>query len=294
MQHIDTPPRDPHFDSLAPAVAFTRRGFVATLLGSGFALAVQPVMAQQVIKTDSEGLTAGEVKIATKDGEIAAYRAMPAGARKLPVVLVISEIFGVHEHIADVTRRLAKRGYLALAPELFARQGDPRKLDNIQQIISEIVSRVGDAQVQADLDAALAWALANGGDAARVAVTGFCWGGRQTWLYCARNPKVAVGVAWYGRIRDAVTANQPRHPLDFAAQLKVPVLGLYGGQDQGIPPADVDAMNKALAAAGGKSQIHVYPDAPHAFHADYRPSYRKAEAEDGWQRMLAWFKANGV
>lgn len=289
----DDPRRvDPQFDSLAPAVKFSRRDFVATLLGSGFALAVQPVMAQQVIKTDTGGLDAGEIKIAVKDGEILAYRSMPAGGKKLPVVLVISEIFGVHEHIADLTRRLAKRGYLAVAPELFSRQGDPRKLDNIQQIISEIVAKVPDAQVAADLDATQAWALANGGDASRVAVTGFCWGGRQTWLYCAHNPKLAAGVAWYGRIRDNVNANQPRHPLDIAAELKVPVLGLYGGQDQGIPLDSVEAMKKALA--GSKSQIHVYPDAPHAFYADYRPSYRKSEAEDGWRRMLEWFRANGV
>lgn len=294
MQTIDTPPVDPHFDSLAPAVPFSRRNFVTTLLGSGFALAVQPVMAQQVIKTDSAGLVAGEIRIAAKDGDIVAYRSMPAGGKKLPVVVVISEIFGVHEHIADVTRRLAKLGYLAVAPELFSRQGDPRKLTNIQQIIEEIVSKVPDAQVTSDLDATVAWATANGGDASRLAVTGFCWGGRQTWLYCAHNPRVAAGAAWYGRIEDAVTPNQPKHPLDIAAQLKVPVLGLYGGQDQGIPLDNVEDMKKAIAAAGGKSQIQVYPDAPHAFHADYRPSYRKTEAEDGWRRMLAWFKANGV
>ena len=217
MQRIDTPAVDPHFDSLAPAVPFTRRGFVATLLGSGFALAVQPVMAQQAIKTDSTGLLAGEVKIAAKDGEILAYRSMPVGGKKLPTVVVISEIFGVHEYIADVTRRLAKLGYLAIAPELFSRQGDPRKLSNIQQIIGEIIAKVPDAQVMSDIDATVAWALANGGDASRLAVTGFCWGGRQTWMYCAHNPKVAAGVAWYGRIEDTVTPNQPRHPLDIAA-----------------------------------------------------------------------------
>ncbi|MBK7663007.1 MAG: dienelactone hydrolase family protein [Sterolibacteriaceae bacterium] len=294
MANLDKPSVDPHFDSLAPTIPFSRRDFVATLLGSGFALAVQPVMAQQLIKTDSAGLLAGEVKIPLKDGELLAYRSMPAGGKKLPVVVVISEIFGVHEHIADLTRRLAKQGYLAIAPELFSRQGDPRKLDNIQQIIGEIIAKVPDAQVIADLDASVAWAQANGGDASRLAVTGFCWGGRQTWMYCAHNPKVSAGVAWYGRIADAVTPNQPRHPLDIAADLKVPVLGLYGGQDQGIPLASVEEMKSALARAGSKSQIHVYPDAPHAFNADYRPSYRKSEAEDGWRRMLAWFKANGV
>ncbi|HNA02760.1 MAG TPA: dienelactone hydrolase family protein [Rhodocyclaceae bacterium] len=294
MKTIATPDHDLHFDSLAPAVPFSRRDFVATVVGAGFALAVQPVAAQQIITTDSAGLSAGALRIASEKGEIAAYRSMPAGGKSLPVVLVISEIFGVHEHIADLTRRLAKLGYLAVAPELFARQGDPRKLTNIQQIISEIVAKVPDAQVAADLDATLAWAVANGGDASRVAVTGFCWGGRQTWMYCARNPKVKAGAAWYGRIEDTVTLNQPRHPIDIAAELKVPVLGLYGGKDQGIPLDNVEDMKQALATAGGKSQIHVYPDAPHAFHADYRPSYRKAEAEDGWRRMLDWFRANGV
>ena len=294
MKTIATPDHDLHFDSLAPAVPFSRRDFVATVVGAGFALAVQPVAAQQIITTDSAGLSAGALRIASENGEIAAYRSMPVGGKSLPVVLVISEIFGVHEHIADLTRRLAKLGYLAVAPELFARQGDPRKLTNIQQIISEIVAKVPDAQVAADLDATLAWAVANGGDASRVAVTGFCWGGRQTWMYCARNPKVKAGAAWYGRIEDTVTLNQPRHPIDIAAELKVPVLGLYGGKDQGIPLDNVEDMKPALATAGGKSQIHVYPDAPHAFHADYRPSYRKAEAEDGWRRMLDWFRANGV
>ena len=294
MKTIATPDHDLHFDSLAPAVPFSRRDFVATVVGAGFALAVQPVAAQQIITTDSAGLSAGALRIASENGEIAAYRSMPVGGKSLPVVLVISEIFGVHEHIADLTRRLAKLGYLAVAPELFARQGDPRKLTNIQQIISEIVAKVPDAQVAADLDATLAWAVANGGDASRVAVTGFCWGGRQTWMYCARTPKVKAGVAWYGRIEDTVTLNQPRHPIDIAAELKVPVLGRYGGKDQGIPLDNVEDMKQALATAGGKSQIHVYPDAPHAFHADYRPSYRKAEAEDGWRRMLDWFRANGV
>ncbi len=195
MKTIATPDHDLHFDSLAPAVPFSRRDFVATVVGAGFALAVQPVAAQQIITTDSAGLSAGALRIASENGEIAAYRSMPVGGKSLPVVLVISEIFGVHEHIADLTRRLAKLGYLAVAPELFARQGDPRKLTNIQQIISEIVAKVPDAQVAADLDATLAWAVANGGDASRVAVTGFCWGGRQTWMYCARNPKVKAGVA---------------------------------------------------------------------------------------------------
>lgn len=208
--------------------------------------------------------------------------------------MVISEIFGVHEHIADVCRRLAKLGYLAIAPELFVRQGDPRKLSNVQLILADIISKVPDADVLSDLDACVAWAAANRGDTARLAVTGFCWGGRQTWLYSAHNPKVKAAVAWYGRLEDPANANQPQHPIDLAAKITVPVLGLYGGQDQGIPMDNVEDMQQALKKAGGKSQIHVYPDAPHAFHADYRPSYRKEAAEDGWKRMLEWFKKHGV
>lgn len=284
----------PEFDSLVPEVPFSRRGFVVTMVGTGFALAVQPVVAQQVITTDTQGLTAGEIKVPVKDGTMAAYRSQPAGESKLPVILVVSEIFGVHEHVADVCRRLAKLGYLAIAPELFARQGDPRKLTNIQDILAEIVSKVPDAQVMGDLDACVDWAAANGGDTARLGITGFCWGGRITWLYTAHQPKVKAGVAWYGRLEGEVNARTPKHPLDLAAELKAPVLGLYGGKDQGIPLDNVEDMKKELAKAGGKSDIHIYPDAPHAFHADYRPSYRKDAAEDGWKRLQAWFKKHGV
>lgn len=279
------------FDSLLPATPLDRRGFIATALGAGFALAVQPTAAQSPIKTGSEGLVAGEVGI---DGGRAAYRAMPVGKTRLPVVLVVSEIFGVHEYIADVCRRLAKEGYLAIAPELFARYGDPRKLSNIQDILAGIVAKVPDAEVMGDLDVCVGWAAKNGGDPARLAITGFCWGGRVTWLYAAHNPGLKAGVAWYGRLDGEINERTPTHPLDLAGQIRAPVLGLYGDADQGIPLDDVGAMRNALARAGSKSQLHVYQGAPHAFHADYRPTFRKDAAEDGWRRLLAWFRQNGV
>ncbi|HWV17564.1 MAG TPA: dienelactone hydrolase family protein [Rhodocyclaceae bacterium] len=282
------------FDSLLPELRLNRRDFIATTLGGGFALAVQPIMAQTLIQTDSEGLTAGFIQIPVSDGMLEIYRAAPDQGKNLPTVLVISEIFGVHAYIQDVCRRLAKLGYLALAPNLFARQGDPAKYTTSPEIQANVISKVPDAQVKADLDALVAWAAKNIGDPKRLAITGFCWGGRITWLYANHNPAIKAGVAWYGRLRGEVRANTPRHPLDQADNMQVPVLGLYGGQDQGIPNTDVDAMNAKLKAAGGKSYIHVYPDAPHAFHADYRPNYRAAEAKDGWQRMLAWFRQNGV
>lgn len=282
------------FDSLLPAEPLNRRGFIVTALGAGFALAVQPTAAQSPIKTGTEGLTAGEVKVPVSDGEMIAYRAMPAEAKAAPVVLVVSEIFGVHEHIADVCRRLAKQGYLAIAPELFARYGDPRKIANIPDILTNIVARTPDAGVMADLDACAAWAAKNGGDRARLAITGFCWGGRITWLYAAHNPRLTAAVAWYGRLDGEINERTPKYPLDLAAQIRAPVLGLYGGKDQGIPLDDVESMRDALKKSGSKSQIHIYPDAPHAFHADYRPSYRKDAAEDGWQRMLDWLRQNGV
>ena len=282
------------FDSLVPETSFTRRGFVVTMLGAGFALAVQPVMAQTAITTDTQGLTAGEIKVKTPDGEMVAYRAQPASGSNFPVILVVSEIFGVHEYIADTCRRLAKLGYQAIAPELFARHGDPRKLTNIQEILTGIVAKVPDAQVMSDLDACVAWAKVSGGDTARLGITGFCWGGRIVWLYAAHNPQVKAGVAWYGRLVGQASDLTPKHPAELVGSLKAPVLGLYGGADQGIPLDTVWAMQDKLKAAGGKSMIHVYDDAPHAFHADYRPSYRKDHAEDGWKRMREWFRKNGV
>ena len=274
----------------------TRRNFVRTAVGSGFAAAVLPVTAQTV-KTDSAGLTVGEISIPVGDFKMPAYRAMPAGRANLPVVLVVSEVFGVHEHIADVARRFAKLGYLAIAPELFERQGDAQSYGEVAKLIAEVVSKVSDAQVTGDLDACVAWAKTNGGDTSKLGITGFCWGGRITWLYAAYNPGVKAGVAWYGRLVGAASVLQPKHAVDVVASLAGPVLGLYGGDDAGIPQDTVDAMNAALAkgnASAKKSQIVVYPGAPHAFHADYRPSYRQQPADDGWKRCVAWFKANGV
>ena len=285
------------FASLQPAVPVDRRGFIVSALGAGFALAVQPVMAQTAIQTPATGLLAGEVKIPSEGGEMPAYRAQPAQGRDFPVVLVVQEIFGVHEHIKDVCRRLAQRGYLAIAPELFARQGDPRPYTNTQQLIAEVVSKVPDAQVMGDLDACVRWARAQGGDLARLGITGFCWGGRITWLYAAHNPQVRAGVAWYGRLVGAQNDLTPRNPVDIAANLYGPVLGLYGGADTGIPLDSIEKMKVALAAgdaAAKASRFVVYPDAPHAFHADYRPSYRKESADDGWKRALEWFKTHGV
>lgn len=294
---VDNSTRDTHFDSLLPSLKLDRRRFVVTALGAGFALAMQPTLAQSTIKTDTEGLTAGEIKVPVGDGEMVAYRAMPAGKSTLtavPVVLVVSEIFGVHEYIADVCRRLAKQGYMAIAPELFARYGDPRKISNVSEIISTVIARTPDAGVMADLDACVAWAARNGGDINRLAITGFCWGGRITWLYAAHNPKLKAAVAWYGRLDGLASEQTPKHPLDMVTRIKPPVLGLYGGKDQGIPLSDVESMRDELKKLGNKSELHVYPDAPHAFHADYRPSYRKDSAEDGWKRLLEWLRQNGV
>ena len=285
--------RNPDFINFEPKTRFTRRDFVMTTLATGFAAAVQPVAASTQITTDSAGLTAGEVKIPVKDGQMPAYRAMPAGGKNLPTVLVVQEIFGVHEHIKDVCRRLAKAGFLAVAPELYARQGDVSKLTDIDQI-RPIVAKVPDAQVMSDLDAAAEWAAKNGGDPAKLGVTGFCWGGRITWLYAAHNPKVKAGVAWYGRVVGQPSEMNPKHPIDVAKNLHAPVLGLYGGADAGIPNDTVDQMRAALKAAGTKSLIYTFPDMPHGFHADYRPTYRKEAAEDGWRRLLAWFRKYGV
>jgi carboxymethylenebutenolidase len=275
-------------------VEWTRRDFMLNMLASGFAVAVQPVSAQTVV-TDVKGLTAGEIEFATPDRPIPAYHAMPATGGPFPILLVVQEIFGVHEHIRDVCRRLAKVGYLAIAPELFLRQGDVSSVTDVQQILKEVVSKVPDKQVMRDLDAAVGWASALGrGDPDRLGITGFCWGGRITWLYCMHNRKVKAGVAWYGRLVGPETELTPRHPLDIAGKLSVPVLGLYGGADAGIPQDSVARMREALERGDSGSQILIYPDAPHAFFADYRPSYRKAAAEDGWKRMLAWLKSHGV
>jgi carboxymethylenebutenolidase len=286
------------FDSLIGVTSLSdgvgRRDFIKVALGTGFAAAVLPVSAQSVIKTDTAGLTAGEVSITVNGQKVPVYRAQPEGKKNLPVVLVISEIFGVHEHIADVARRFAKQGYLALAPQLFVRQGDPAAYPTIAELMREVISKVPDAQVMGDLDACVAWAKENGGDTSRLGITGFCWGGRITWLYSAHNSRVKAGVAWYGRLIGDKTALTPTYPIDIAPALTVPVLGLYGGKDTGIPLDSVEKMKAALVPGHSKSEFVVYPDAGHAFNADYRPSYVEAAAKDGWQRCLAWFKANGV
>src|SRR4028119_1682986 len=273
----------------------TRRNFIiASTLAAGFALAVHPIFAE-VITTNTEDLVAGEVKIPVKDGEIPAYRAMPATGENFPVVLMVQEIFGVHEHMQDICRRFAKLGYLAIAPELFARQGDVSQMSDIQEIISKVVSKVPDAQVMSDLDATVAWAQKSAkGNTDKMGITGFCWGGRITWLYSAHNPKVKAGVAWYGRLVGESKPLTPKNPIDIAPELKVPILGLYGGSDEGIPVETVEQMRGRLKAGNSGSEIIVYPDTPHGFNADYRPSYRKEQAEDGWKRLQAWFKKYGV
>src|SRR5262245_4478765 len=271
----------------------TRRTVLVSTLSVGFAAAVQPVTAQ-TLTTDSTGLEAGEVKIPTADGEIPGYRAKPTGPGPYATVLVVQEIFGVHEHIKDICLRFAKHGLCAVAPEPYARPGEVSKHTDYRDIVSKVVSKVPDAQVMSDLDATTRWADKNGGDAERVGVTGFCWGGRIVWLYAAHSPALKAGVAWYGRLTGAASELQPTYPIDVAARLKAPVLGLYGGKDDGIPLTDVERMQAALAAARSPSKIVVFPDAPHGFNADYRPSYRPDAAKDAWQQCLAWFKSNGV
>ena len=286
-------------DALVPghtADGASRRTALHLMLGAGYAAAAAPVMAQTAIQTPAQGLLAGMVQIDVGGFQMPAYRAAPEGRGNLPVVLVVQEIFGVHEYIADVCRRLAHAGYLAIAPALYARQGDPAQYTEVARLLSELVAKVPDAQVLGDLDATVRWAGAHGGDLARVGITGFCWGGRITWLYAAQGP-VKAGVAWYGRLAGEASALTPRHPLDLAGALKAPVLGLYGEKDSGIPLDTVDKMKEALrkgSAAAQASEFVVYPDAPHAFHADYRPSFRKEAAEDGWKRALAWLRQHGV
>lgn len=284
-------------DSHTATRSYSRRDFVRTSVGSGFAAAVLPVAAQTLVRTPADGLEVGEVTIDVQGFRLPAYRAAPVGRTGLPVVLLVSEIFGVHEYIADVARRFAQQGYLVVAPELFVRQGDPSGYGEIAKLMAEVISKVPDAQVMGDLDACVAWAGSQGGDTRRVGVTGFCWGGRIAWLFAAHHPTVRAGVAWYGRLAGQASALTPRHPVDLAAELKAPVLGLYGEKDAGIPLDSVERMKAALAqgsVAARQSEFVVYPGAGHAFHADYRPSYQKAAADDGWQRSLAWFKRHGV
>ncbi|MGH8855178.1 MAG: dienelactone hydrolase family protein [Telluria sp.] len=284
-------------ESLLSASAFTdgvdRRVFLKAAVGSGFAVAALPVVAQTQIQTSAEGLDAGDHIVLIDGQNVPVYRAQPKDRTNLPVVLVISEIFGVHEHIKDVARRFAKAGYLAVAPDLFVRQGDATATPQ-PALMTNIISKTPDAQVMSDLDAIVKWTKQRGGNTARLGVTGFCWGGRITWLYAAHNPDVKAGVAWYGRLVGEPSANQPKHPVDVAPGLKAPVLGLYGAKDNGIPLATVERMRSALAEGNSKSLIHVYPNSGHAFHADYRPSFNAEDAKDGWSRALNWFATHGV
>lgn len=286
------------FDSLVAKTSISdgvdRRGFLKTALGTGFAAAVLPIAAHSAVTTDSKGLTVGEITVNVNGQAVPVYRAQPEGKTNLPVILVISEIFGVHEYIADVARRFAKLGYMALAPELFVRQGDPGSYGTIAELQKEIISKVPDAQVMGDLDAVVAWAKANGGNTNKLGITGFCWGGRVTWLYSAHNPKVKAGVAWYGRLVGSNNALTPENPVDIAAKLKTPVLGLYGAQDGGIPVASVAQMQDALTKGSSKSEFVLFKNSGHAFHADYRSSYVEADAKEGWTRCVEWFKTHGV
>ncbi len=285
---------DSQLKALTPPTRFSRRGFVVTGLTAGFALAAQPVSAD-TITTDSQGLIAGEVKLPVADGEIPAYRAMPESGGPFPTIVVIHEIFGVHEHIKDICRRLAKARCFAVAPALYARQGDPSAVADIPTVIRNIVAKVPDAEVASDIDATLAWAKRQKPpDARRLGVTGFCWGGRQTWLYAVHNPQVKAAVAWYGPLAGAADPLRPKPVLEAVKDLRVPVLGLYGGADQSIPASDVEKLRAELKAVNNPSEIVLYPDAPHGFNADYRASYRPQAAQDGWQRMLAWFAQHGV
>jgi carboxymethylenebutenolidase len=279
---------------------WSRRDFMSGSIASGFALAAQPICAQTMIQTDTIDLDHGMAQVRTDNGNIPAYYAMPSRMSTpgtwstMPIILVVQEIFGVHEHIKDVARRFAKLGYLAVAPELFHRQGDVSQLKDNKEIFAKVVSKVPDHQVMRDLDATVRWAELQGGSRYKLGITGFCWGGRITWMYTAYNDYVKAGVAWYGRLVGDKNAMTPANPIDVVSNIKAPVLGLYGGADAGIPNNTVEQMNAALKKAGKPSMIHLYPDTPHAFHADYRPSYRQKEAWDGWDRCIAWFKKHGV
>lgn len=284
-------------ENLLSASAFgdgvDRRVFLKAAMGSGFAVAALPVVAQTQIQTSTEGLDAGDHIVVVNGQDVPVYRAQPKDRTNLPVILVVSEIFGVHEHIKDVARRFAKAGYLAVAPDLFVRQGDATKTP-MPELMTKIISKVPDAQVMSDLDTIVKWTKQRGGNTDKLGITGFCWGGRITWLYAAHNPDVKAGVAWYGRLVGESNPLQPKHPIDVAQNLKVPVLGLYGAKDQGIPLDTVERMRTALNAGNSKSQIHVYPNSGHAFHADYRPSFNAADAKDGWSKALNWFATHGV
>ena len=292
MRHLQS-----DFDSMiGKSGTIERRDFIKAAAGLGFAAAAGPICAKSVTRTDAEGLNEGEFSLNIAGQAVPVYMAQPKDKSNLPIVVVISEIFGLHEHIADVARRFAKQGYLAIAPELFIRQGKPANYDNVAQLVNELISKVPDEQVLGDLDAVVAWAGHNGGNPDRLAVAGFCWGGRFAWLYSAHNPNVKAAVAWYGRLvgDGAPTALNPQYPIDIAPTLTTPVLGLYGGKDTGISMASIQQMRDALAKGASRSEIVVYPESGHAFHADYRPSYVPEDATDSWKRCIEWLHAHGV
>ena len=278
-------------NSLVPDVRVDRRGFIAGCLAAGFAVTAEPVLGQAIM-TPMDGLVGGDTKI----GDIPAYYAVRKGADKRPVVLVVAEIWGNHEHIKDVVRRLGKAGYFAVANDPYFRLGELWKLTDIKEVVAQD-AKLSDEQAFKDLDAVVAWAERHPrANTTKLGITGFCRGGRTVWMYTAHNRKIDAGVAWYGQVIGNPTPERPQWPIDLTDKIDRPVLGLYGGADQGIPLNHVERMRAGLKAFGHdkRSQIHVYEDAPHAFHADYRPSFRKDEAEDGWKRMLAWFKKHGV
>ena len=275
----------------APLMDVSRRGFVMTSLATGFALSVRP--AKATVVTDDKGLKAGEIKIPTIEGEIPGYYAMPAMGGPFPVLLVIEEIFGVHEHIQDMCRRFAKQGYLAVAPELYARLGDPAKLPDIKEVIA-LVNLAPDVQTMSDLDQTVGWAYGNHGAPGKLGITGWCRGGRTTWMYAAHNPSLKAGVAWYGPLSGQPTEQMPTNPLDVADKIKVPMLGLYGAKDQSIPQADIEEMKKRLDASGDEHKFIVYPDAGHGFNADYRDSYVPDAAKDAFAQCLDWLRSHGV
>ncbi|MBV8045404.1 dienelactone hydrolase family protein [Pluralibacter sp.] len=261
---------------------------------TGFAPAASP-LASTIVSTPEDAISSGETSIPSQGDNMPAFHARPKQATgPLPVVIVVQEIFGVHEHIRDICRRLALEGYLAIAPELYFRQGNPDDYADIPSLFSGLVSKVPDTQVLADLDHVASWASRNGGDVHRLLITGFCWGGRIAWLYAAHNPQLKAAVAWYGKLVGEKSLNSPKHPVDIAVELNAPVLGLYGGQDASISPESVETMRHALRAANAHAEIIIYPDAGHAFNADYRPSYHEESAKDGWQRMLEWFSRYGA
>ncbi len=275
------------------ASGLNRRAFVMTTLMTGFTTVVARAETAP-IHTSSTGLATLEMQIPVSDGHLPTYVAQPVGPGPFPIILVIEEIFGVHEYIKDVCRRFAKLGYMALAPELYARLDDLSKMTDIDEIIQKVILKAPDDQMLRDLDAAAAWAAIHGGNPDKLGVTGFCRGGRDTWLYAEHNPQLKAAVAWYGPVSGHTSDIQPKTPLMLAADLRCPLLGLYGGKDTGISLDDVNKAAGLARAAGQDVKIEVFPDAGHGFHADYRASYNKAAAEKGWVEALAWFRAHGV